>query len=186
MEPRVRSFKLILILLFFVFFLIFVLLQFLAPLYLPSGSVDDLSGLVGVYDNEETIINIPSPWNSVYSIGDRMCHQIADRSFFINGNQMPFCARCTGIFLGVTIGFFLMIFLKIQLDKKFIYLIILGILPIGVDGLGQLIDLWESTNLTRVLTGLLIGIITGIAIVIIIDELEELIKRKSRTKSKYL
>jgi uncharacterized membrane protein len=97
---------------------------------------------------------------------------------------MPFCSRCTAIFLGFAIGLGIMIFYKIELDKKFLILIIIGLVPIGIDGFGQLFELWESNNLSRLVTGLLIGIICGIAIGIIIDELRELYPFKKKTKSK--
>jgi len=114
---------------------------------------------------------MPAPWNIVYGCGDRLCHQKADRSFFINGNQMPFCSRCTAIWLGLTIGLGLMVFYKIELDERFLILIVIGIVPIGIDGVGQLLNLWESTNIIRSITGLLAGFVCGIAIALIVDEI---------------
>jgi uncharacterized membrane protein len=175
MERREKSSKTILII--FVVFLLWSMLQFLAPLTVPQNSIDDLTGLVGVADNDEALSNIPPPWNAVYSIGDRLCHQRAERSFFINGNQMPFCSRCTAIWLGFVVGLGLMIFLKIELTEKFLLLILLGIIPIGIDGVGQQIGLWESTNIIRVTTGLLTGIVCGVTVGIIIDEVKTIRKK---------
>jgi len=141
---------------------------------LPANSVKDLSGNVALTDNKLAIDEMGFPINLVYSYGDVLCHQKAERSLFINGNQMPFCARCTAIWFGLAIGLGFMLFFQIELDKKFLFLIIIGLLPIGVDGLGQLFGLWESNNLTRILTGLLIGFICGLSIVIIIDEIREI------------
>lgn len=174
MERREKSSKTILII--FVVFLLWSMLQFLAPLTVPQNSIDDLTGLVGVADNDEALSNIPPPWNAVYSIGDGLCHQRAERSFFINGNQMPFCSRCTAIWLGFAVGLGLMIFLKIELTEKFLLLILLGIIPIGIDGVGQQIGLWESTNIIRVTTGLLTGIVCGVTVGIIIDEVKTIRK----------
>lgn len=170
------------IIIFFLIFFVWIILQFLAPLNLPNNSVKDLSGLTGVSDNEEIIREMPSPWNSVYATGDILCHQKADRSFFINDNQMPFCARCTAIWLGLAIGLGFMIFYKIELDEKFLVLVFIGIIPIGIDGIGQLFHLWESNNFIRVITGLLIGIVCGIAIGIIIDEIKDILL-VNKTKS---
>jgi len=169
MEKRERSSRWIV--LFFIPFLIWILLQIIAPLTIPYGIVDDISGFVGVADNEKLINKISSPWNIVYGCGDRLCHQKAERSFFINGNQMPFCSRCTAIWLGLAIGLGFMVFFKIKLNEKFLYLILIGIVPIGIDGIGQLFNLWESTNVIRLITGLLAGIVCGIAIALIIDEI---------------
>ena len=181
MERREGSSRII-ILIFFIPFLIWILLQFLAPFGLPYGSTQDLSGNVGVADNEKLINEFPSPWNAIYGFGDRLCHQKSERSFSFNGNQMPFCSRCTAIWLGFAVGLGIMVFYTITLDKKFLYLIIIGLVPIGIDGVGQLLKLWVSNNLTRLITGLLIGIICGIAIGIIIDELREMFKFKKKRK----
>ena len=167
---------------FFAIFLIWFLLQVFAPLALPSDSVKDLTGITVVEDNKILIDEMPFPWGSIYSSGDKLCHEKAERSFFINGNQMPFCARCTAIWLGLAIGVGLMIFLKVELNEKFIFLIIIGVVPIAVDGLGQLFGFWESTNLIRVITGLLIGILCGAAIGIIVDELKT-IRTLNKSKS---
>lgn len=177
MERRERASKLVLILFFF--FLIFCLMQFLSPMLLPKGSVNDFSGLVGIVNNKEQIDKLPFPINYLYLSGDYLCHQKSERSFFFNENQMPFCSRCIAIFIGITIGLLLMIFLKIELDERLIFMILLSIIPIGIDGIGQLIGLWESTNLIRVITGLIVGIMSGIALGIIIDEIQNLFKSKN-------
>ncbi len=177
MEGREKSSRLI-ILLFFISFVIWTLLQFFAPLAMQNNSVNDLSGSVGVSNNKKLIDEMPSPWNFIYSCGDRLCHQKAERSFFINGNQMPFCSRCTAIWLGLAIGLGFIVFYKIKLDEKFLFFIIIGIVPIGIDGVGQFFGLWESTNIIRLITGLLIGIVCGIAIALIIDEIRDLRKIK--------
>jgi uncharacterized membrane protein len=170
MERRQKLSKAIIF--FFILFLLWVVLQFLAPIFLPSGSVKDLSGMVGVSDNEEVIGKIPAPFNFVYSMGDKLCHQKAERSISINGNEMPFCSRCTAIWLGLAIGLGLMVFYLIELNEKFLFVIIIGIVPMGIDGIGQLLGLWESTNIIRLITGLLAGTVCGIAIGLIVDEIK--------------
>ncbi len=177
MERRGKSSSLI-ICIFFIPFFIWILLQFLAPFAFPYSTINDLSGQTAISDNEKLIDSMPFPWNSVYSCGDRLCHQKAERSFFLNDNQMPFCSRCTAIWLGLAIGLGFMVIYKIELNEKFLYLIFIGLIPIGIDGLGQLFGFWESTNAIRLITGLLVGIVCGIAIGIIIDEIKSLVKEK--------
>ena len=180
MEKRAKFSKSIFII--FILFFIFVIVQFLTPLLLPTNSITDLSGLTLISDNDNEIKNIPTPLKSIYIIGDRLCHQKSERSFFINGNQLPFCARCTAIWVGLAIGLFFMIFYKINLDIKFLILIFIGLIPILLDGLGQLFGFWESNNFIRVITGGFIGIICGFAIGIIIEEIKfikSLIKNKN-------
>jgi uncharacterized membrane protein len=179
MERRVKSSNQIIITVFFILFFIWILLQFIAPFALPKDSVKDLSGTTVVSDNEDVIDDMSFPWDSIYRLGDSLCHQKAERSFFLNGNQMPFCSRCTAIWIGLAIGLFLMVVFKIALNEKFLILLFIAIIPIGIDGIGQLFGLWESNNVIRVITGLLIGFVCGIAIGIIIDEI---IGFKNKTK----
>jgi uncharacterized membrane protein len=177
MEKRGRHSR-VLILLVFVPFLVFSALQFITPYAIQKGVINDLSGLTYITDNKGKIKDLGFPWTNIYQVGDAFCHQRADRSFIINDNQMPFCARCTAILIGITMGIAFMIFFKIDLDTRFFYLILIGIIPIGIDGIGQLFGLWESNNLLRAITGLLIGFICGIAISVIIDEFKQIIKKK--------
>jgi uncharacterized membrane protein len=184
MEKR-EGYSRIIIFIFFIPFFIWILLQFIAPFALQPGITQDLYGYVGVADNENVIDDFPSPWNAIYDCGDRLCHQKAERSFFFNENQMPFCSRCTAIWLGFTIGLGLMVFYQVKLSYKFLILLFISLAPIGIDGVGQLFNLWESTNLIRLITGLLIGIVCGFTIGIIIDEIIEMIKpQKNEIKIK--
>jgi uncharacterized membrane protein len=172
--------------LIFLLFLLFALwsaLQFLAPFVLPAGSVPDLSGVVGVSDNDHITRNMSLPWNVMYSSGDRLCHQEATRSLFFNGNQMPFCTRCTAIWLGIAVGLGFIMLFTVELTGGFLVTLIISLVPIGVDGVGQLLGFWESTNVIRFLTGLPAGIICGVAIGIIIDESKGLLYDMKRKKT---
>lgn len=163
-----------LVFIFFVLFFIWVLLQFIAPLALPAGSVSDLSGVVGIPDSEYITNNMPFPWSAVYHSGDLLCHQKPERSLFLNGNQMPFCTRCTAIWIGLAVGLGFMLIYTVELQTKFLIAIAISLAPMGVDGIGQLFGFWESTNVLRVLTGVPAGMICGIALGIIFDELQSL------------
>jgi uncharacterized membrane protein len=170
MQRRIHPFK-NLFFVFFLLYLIWVLLLILAPVFLPTGTVTDLSGNSGYIDNEAVTGNLSFPWNMVYSIGDRLCHQKAERSLYLNGNEMPFCSRCTAIWLGLAFGMGCMVFYTIELNEKFFIAIILCILPLGIDGMGQLLGFWESSNILRILTGFPAGLVCGIALGVIYDEL---------------
>ena len=163
-----------LVFIFFVLFFVWVLLQFLAPLALPTGSVSDLSGVVGVADNDYITQQMSFPWNAVYHSGDLLCHQKPERSLFLNGNQMPFCTRCTAIWVGLAVGLGFMVMYTVELHTKFFIAITVSLVPMGVDGIGQLFGLWESTNVLRILTGFPAGMICGVALGIIFDELQSL------------
>ena len=49
-------------------------------------------------------------------VGYGICHQIPERSLQLLGRPLPLCARCTGTFLGVFLGFG-MIVLMISKEK---------------------------------------------------------------------
>jgi uncharacterized membrane protein len=83
---------------------------------------------------------------------------------------MPFCARDVGIFAGLTFGFVWALGRRIELTLP---MIILALIPIGLDGTIQLFTDYESTNIRRVATGLIAGIVTGISLKIIADSLDK-------------
>ncbi|WP_081098782.1 DUF2085 domain-containing protein [Clostridium beijerinckii] len=84
------------------------------------------------------------------------CHQLPERSFFFRGHQFPLCARCTGILLGYLLG------LTYVILSKNIHIIIelLLMLPLLIDGFGQYLMYFKSTNTRRLITGILAGIST--------------------------
>mgnify|MGYP006105600289 CR=1 FL=1 len=145
------------------------LLILTSPLLLDEGETGDLSGSVGIYDNKEVIQDMNPINKMVYYLGDLNCHQLSDRSYEYNENQMPFCTRDVGIFVGLALGFIFAIGRKIELTLP---LVILSLVPIGLDGTIQLFTDYESTNIKRIVTGMIAGFVTGIALKIIADSLE--------------
>ena len=145
------------------------LLILTSPLMLEGGETGDLSGRVGIYDNKEVIQDMNPINKMVYYLGDLNCHQLSHRSYEYNENQMPFCARDVGIFVGLALGFIFAIGRKIELTLP---LVILSLVPIGLDGTIQLLTDYESSNIKRIVTGLIAGFVTGIALKIIADSLE--------------
>ena len=141
-----------------------------SPYMIDNGTTGDLSGVVGKYDNKDVINDMNLVAKSIYYIGDLNCHQLSHRSYVYNDNQMSFCARDTGIFVGLVLGFTYASRKKIILTLP---LIIAALIPIGLDGTIQLLTDYESTNPKRLVTGLIAGIATGIAIKIIADSLDE-------------
>jgi|TARA_B110000881_G_scaffold219890_1_gene243087 uncharacterized membrane protein len=141
-----------------------------SPLIIANGETGDLSGSVGTYDNKEVINNMNPLSELTYYLGDLNCHQLSHRSYEYNDNQMPFCARDVGIFAGLTFGFIFSLGRKIELTLP---IIVLALTPIGLDGTIQLFTDYESTNIRRVITGLIAGMVTGISLKIIADSLDK-------------
>jgi len=151
---------------FLIILWIWALLIASGPLMIPEGEVSDLSGSVGTYDNKEVIDQMNPIARTVYYLGDVNCHQLSHRSYSYNDNQMPFCTRDVGIFFGLAIGFTYALGRRIELTLP---MIILCLVPIGIDGTVQLLTDYESTNAKRVITGLIAGSATGVALKIIAD-----------------
>ena len=188
------------------------LMFFVSPLMLAEGSVPELSGRANAidymdggswgnnnHDEEGDLGHNQSAhggsfaWSElnpvfgfVYAFGDINCHQKHDRSWSINENQMPVCARDVGIFMGFFMGslFFRLrglnrwtvrdSFLSVFDDDsiKSVYLndgrmrlmllfLALGIVPMAIDGFTQLLTQYESTNMVRVITGFMAGFVIG-------------------------
>jgi uncharacterized membrane protein len=91
-----------------------------------------------------------------------VCHQREDRSFFLWGRKLPLCARCTGFYSSLIVGFLLFHFLDLHLHPFLLLLLLLLFMtPMGIDGLTQLAGWRESTNPLRFMTGFLCGFWCG-------------------------
>ncbi len=142
------------------------LLLLLAVLLQPAGSVQGLDGDVGVLDNRALWDEMDPLSGTIYRLGDVLCHQKEDRSLLLNGNQLAFCARDTGILLGF-LGFALFL-LRGQTPLPWWAIIVL-LLPTALDGGLQAMGLHESSNALRLITGAL----TGMAVMLFLMKLME-------------
>tara|TARA_Y100000310_G_scaffold345846_1_gene471167 strand:+ start:55841 stop:56350 length:510 start_codon:yes stop_codon:yes gene_type:complete len=109
-------------------------------------------------------------------------HQIPERSFFIFGEQLGVCVRCTAIYVMFFVGSLLYPFF-IKNDKLMeVRWLVIFIMPLLVDGFSQLVGLRESTNTIRVITGILAGIILPFYIIpgylSMIEEVKSFINNK--------
>ncbi len=191
----------------------YLFLCFIAPFLLPSDSVPELSGRANAIDyafddswgnrdhgegakvgHDQSLhggsfvwSELSPVWAFTYAFGDLNCHQKHERSWEINGNQMPVCARDIGIFLGFAIGCLIFglrgfnrwtvrdTFLSVFPDRwmgavygrdlRLVAVILvmgLGLLPMAIDGFTQLLlDSYESNNPLRLITGAGAGIVGG-------------------------
>jgi len=189
----------------------FLISFFLVPFYLPTDSVPELSGRANSFDyqSEDAWGNVQTDGNGgmghnqseygsfvwsdldpyaafIYAFGDLNCHNKAERSWEINGNQMPVCVRDVGIFLGLAIGGFWFsrkgfnrwtirdTFLSLvpddrllsvyKNDKRLLAMFVIaavGAVPMAIDGFTQMLTSYESTAFMRLLTGTPFGILIG-------------------------
>ena len=88
------------------------------------------------------------------------CHQRPERSFFVKGYQMPVCARCEGELIGI-----LAALIAVWFFRPPYWLMAVMMVPMAADGLIQGLTKYESTNLRRLITGILFGF--GITMIVI-------------------
>lgn len=143
--------------------------MWVAPLALDHDTVHlTPEGIVGRVDNANVTDAMPAFERWIYHAGDEQCHQLPQRSLSLNGNQMPFCSRCVSIYLLMAIGLAITVLPRLprydDITALRWWVVVIALVPIGVDGLAQLYGLWESTNLVRFATGGLIGAVTGLAL----------------------
>jgi uncharacterized membrane protein len=103
-------------------------------------------------------------------IGYAVCHRIPERSFFIGGQQLPLCARCSGTYLGALTGFAVMYLLGRRRAANLppvavLVVLVLFVVAMGFDGVNSYLTLfpgmphlYEPQNWLRLTTGTLEGI----------------------------
>ena len=166
---------------------------FLAPAMVEADTIGELSGRANMLDfhkeNDQnftwTDLNVYSA--AIYAFGDLNCHNKHERSWSINGNQMPVCVRDVGIFAGLALGGFIYsrrgvnrwtirdTFLSVLPDEQlnpiyrknrrtmlFIAIGAICIIPMAVDGFTQLLTDRESTAFLRLVTGIPFGLGLGL------------------------
>ncbi len=92
-------------------------------------------------------------WIRLMDAGAAMgCHQMPERSFFIKGYQFPLCARCTGVIVSTLVA--TIVFFKKKLP---IWLCFAMSFVMLADWGLQYLEIKESTNRRRLITGLIGG-----------------------------
>jgi uncharacterized membrane protein len=91
-----------------------------------------------------------------------LCHQLPERSYFIEGYKFAVCSRCTGIYAGF--AFTLLLYPLFRSLRNVATpprsLLILAVLPLAIDFSLTFFGFWENTHTSRLLTGALLGSVT--------------------------
>lgn len=108
--------------------------------------------------------------------GYAICHRITARSFSINGRQLPLCARCTGMYLGIVLVFLVLMLsgrLRCsELPPLRVLLVLAAFVGLmGIDGLNSYAHffpdaphLYQPRNWLRLITGMGTGLAMGVVI----------------------
>jgi len=103
---------------------------------------------------EENLADSDKKWIKLMNYGRKLgCHQMAERSFFINNYQFPVCARCTGVLIGYILSPIL-----ILVNNYRIYIALILCLIMFIDWYIQYLKIKKSNNIRRLLTGIAGGI----------------------------
>ncbi len=76
------------------------------------------------------------------------------------GYKIPVCARDIGIYFAMLLGGLALPFVR-KIEGEGIpnkWLLVVALIPIAIDGTGQLLGFWESTNAMRLWTGAAAGL----------------------------
>lgn len=184
--------------------------MFLVPALMPADTIPEMSGRANMLDyasedswgnenhsddgavgHNQSAHGGTFAWKElnpyyafVYGFGDLNCHQKHERSWAINGNQMPVCTRDVGIFAGLVLGGLLFsrkglnrwtlrdTFLTLLPDnrsealyvndrrmKAMLAIGFLLVLPLVLDGGTQALTAYESINPIRLATGIPFGFV---------------------------
>jgi uncharacterized membrane protein len=95
----------------------------------------------------------------IYGAFATLCHQLPERSYFIDGHQLAVCSRCTGVYAGF--AFTLLLYPLIRSLKNPVMprpsWLLLAALPLAIDFGVNFFGFWHNTHTSRLLTGAFLG-----------------------------
>jgi uncharacterized membrane protein len=103
----------------------------------------------------------------LYEMFRRVCHQIPERGFYLDGHPFAVCARCTGIYFGFAAGVLLYPLVRSlrRGDAPERVWLLIALVPTLLDFMLGIFHVWENTHLSRSLTGALLGAVGAFYVV---------------------
>ncbi len=110
---------------------------------------------------------------TIYQTFSHLCHQLPERSFFMDGHPLAVCARCTGIYAGFAIAVVLYPLMRSlrQTETPQRKWLFLAAAPLAIDFFFEFSGIGHNTHSSRLLTGALLG---GVAVFYIMPGLLDL------------
>lgn len=125
-----------------------------------------------------------------YLLFSPICHQIPERSFQLCGYPLAVCHRCSGVYLGLFIGFLLplekLLHFRSPMRRKTFILCMCA--PMVMDILFSSLGIWHNTPLSRFATGLIFGSLSASMLALAFGEFpaksngKELFSRNAQAK----
>lgn len=102
---------------------------------------------------------IESISNPLYTFFGYICHQLPERTFHILGEQFGVCSRCFGIYFGLVIGVAVYPLWRgvDTIEPIARFWLFLSLIPVGIDWSLTAFGIWENTQASRLITGLILG-----------------------------
>jgi uncharacterized membrane protein len=96
----------------------------------------------------------------LYGLYNLICHRIPERSFHVAGEQFGVCSRCFGVYFGLFAGFAVYpLWRKLEVTEPIARIwLFLSMIPIGIDWSLTIFGIWENTQASRFITGLILGV----------------------------
>jgi uncharacterized membrane protein len=109
----------------------------------------------------------------IFAVGSVICHQRPDRSFFLDGQQLPVCARCTGLYLSGAIGLLAWLIWRrwklapgsasgLAVDPRAAKIaFVLAAMPTALSLAAGALGVWDGSNVTRAVLAIPLGASAG-------------------------
>ena len=116
----------------------------------------------------------------IYRAFGIICHQLPERSYFIDGHKLAVCSRCTGLYAGF--AFTLLLYplvrsLRTATTPPRSWLLLAAV-PLGIDFSLTFFGIWQNTHTSRLLTGAFLG---GAVVFYVMPGIIDLSLRYART-----
>ena len=118
----------------------------------------------------------------IYGAFAVFCHQLPERSYFIDGHQLAICSRCTGIYGGFALTLLLYPLvrsLRNPVAPRPTWLVFAAI-PLAIDFSVNFFGFWQNTHTSRLLTGAVLG---GAVVFYVMPGIIDLSSRFGRTRT---
>ena len=122
--------------------------------------------------------------NPLYQFFGFLCHQNSTRSFHLYEHAFAVCSRCFGVYFGLFFGFIIYPFLRSIEETEPIprFWLFTAMIPMAVDWMLGVFEIWENTHLSRLLTGAILGAVCAVFILPALIEVFGLLANKRKVK----
>jgi uncharacterized membrane protein len=120
----------------------------------------------------------------IYSFFGYLCHQNSERSPAFGEHAFAVCSRCFGVYFGLFFGFIVYpLWRSIEETEPLPrFWLFLATIPMAVDWLLGVFEIWENTHLSRFLTGAILGAACAVFIAPALIEIFAILSNKREKK----